>query len=54
MSRERKIFWRFPEFPHRNKFILFLDQLNTGSVAGDLESGTPVPQEVPENVQVEK
>lgn len=35
-----------PEFP------LYLDQVNTGSVAGDLESGTPVPQEVPENVQV--
>lgn len=31
---------------------LYLDQVNTGSVAGDLESGTPVPQEVPENVQV--
>ncbi|XP_022334388.1 protein dpy-30 homolog [Crassostrea virginica] len=27
------------------------DQVNSGSVAGDLETGTPVPQEVPENVQ---
>jgi hypothetical protein len=44
-----------PEFSHLNDCInLFSDQINTGSVAGDLETGTPVPQEVPENVQVEK
>ena len=39
---------------YRVSSLNFLDQVNSGSVAGDLETGTPVPQEVPENVQVLK